>query len=146
MAFRAGDLVHLAGLGTGRVIEPRGQERYAIEIKGRVVIAAARDLELADPRPPRRSRARQADEPGPVPLQQRLSIDLHGKTVDEATQLVETFINDALLAGHGEVVIIHGRSGGKLKAAVHLLLRRIAAVASSRVDPRNPGATIVTFA
>jgi DNA-nicking Smr family endonuclease len=36
---------------------------------------------------------------------------LHGKTVDEALADVERFVNDALLDGHGEVRVIHGRAG-----------------------------------
>jgi DNA mismatch repair protein MutS2 len=146
VAFRPGDLVHFAGLGTGRVIEARGQDRYAIEVKGRVVIAPARDLEPADPRPRRRAATTPAADARDTPSRAAASLDLHGRTVEEAVELVEAFINDALLAGHGEVVIIHGRGTGKVRDAVHLLLRRIATVVTFRLDPRNPGATIVTFA
>ena len=149
MRFSPGDRVHLAGLGTGVVLEARGRERYAIEIKGRLVVAAARDLQPADP--PRGSRTKQgatgraSDEPdsraGTTP-----SIDLHGKTTAEVLEIVEAFINDALVAGHGEVRIVHGRGGGKVKAAVHQYLQQLATTASFRLDPRNPGVTIVNFA
>jgi DNA mismatch repair protein MutS2 len=71
---------------------------------------------------------------------------LHGKTVDEAIEAVDVWVNDVLLAGHGEARVIHGRGGGRLKAALHQYLRDLGAVASFRVDTRNPGVTIVTFA
>lgn len=149
MTFAPGDVVHLAGLGTGSVIEARGRDRYAIDIKGRVVVAAARDLERADGA--RRTRAKH-DVTAPARTgtsartQAAASIDLHGKTTVEALELVEAFINEALLAGHAEALIVHGRGGGKVKVAVHKYLRQLASAASFRLDPRNPGVTIVKFA
>jgi dsDNA-specific endonuclease/ATPase MutS2 len=50
-----------------------------------------------------------------------------------------------MLADVAEAQIIHGRSGGRLKAAVHARLKRLASVRSYRVDPANPGVTIVTL-
>jgi DNA-nicking Smr family endonuclease len=196
MTFAPGDRVHLAGLGTGTIRESRGAGRYAIDIKGRIIIAAAGDLEPADS-PPKRSPAAgrhhrphaQISEPSrtrphpaapaapgapgrtqphrtapgrtephpvapgrtqPHPVapgrtQPLAVIDLHGKTVDEALVAVEVWMNDVLLAGHGDARVIHGRSGGRLKSAVHQYLRGLQAVASFRIDPQNPGVTIVTF-
>jgi DNA-nicking Smr family endonuclease len=183
MTFAPGDRVHLAGLGTGTIREARGAGRYAIDIKGRIIIAAAGDLEPAGPPPkrspaagrhhhrphsqtsePSRTRPHPAapaapgapaapDAPGrtqPHPVapgrtQPLAVIDLHGKTVDEALVAVEVWVNAVLLAGHGDARVIHGRSGGRLKSAVHQYLRGLPAVASFRVDPQNPGVTIVTF-
>jgi DNA mismatch repair protein MutS2 len=148
MGYARGDRVHLRGLGTGVVIEPRGAGRYAIEMKGRVVLALNRDLEPAEePRRRNMSPAKPAGSPhgvaaaGPTP-----SLDLHGMTAADAIALVEQLINDALLAGHGEVRIIHGKSGGRVKGAVHRYLRQMPSVASFRVDPRNTGVTVVSFA
>ncbi len=73
------------------------------------------------------------------------SIDLHGKTVDEALEALELFINHALLEGSREVRVIHGRSGGRIKAAVHGYLRQLPAVEGARLDPHNQGVTIVRF-
>ena len=53
------------------------------------------------------------------------------------------FLNDALLTGVAEVRIIHGRSGGKLRASLHAQLKRIASIRSYAVDPRNAGVTVV---
>lgn len=149
MTFSPGDLVHLAGLGTGAVLEIRGRDRYAIDIKGRVVVAAARDLQRADaPRGPRRKHEATASE-GAEPrarTQAVPSIDLHGRTPAEAVELIDAFVNEALLTGHGGALIVHGRGGGKVKTAVHQYLRQLASIASFRLDPRNPGVTIVTFA
>jgi DNA mismatch repair protein MutS2 len=157
MTFGPGDRVHLAGLGTGFIVEARGARRYAVDIKGRIVVAAAGDLELASA--PTQSASKRAATPAPAapvapgrtrvhpaaPARTLPSLDLHGKTVDEAIEAVEVWVNDVLLAGHGEARVIHGRGSGRLKAALHRYLRDLRAAASFRVDPRNPGVTIVTF-
>jgi DNA mismatch repair protein MutS2 len=164
MTFAPGDRVHLAGLGTGTIRESRGTGRYAIDIKGRIIIAAAGDLELADlPIKPGKHRAAPAAPGAPGRTQPHLAapgrtwphqaapghtwpvLDLHGKTVDEALAAVEVWVNDLLLAGHGDARVIHGRSGGRLKSAVHRYLRGLQAVASVRVDPHNAGVTHIAF-
>ena len=66
-------------------------------------------------------------------------------TTDEATAAVADFLNEALLASLDEVRIVHGRSGGRLKAAVHATLRELSSVRSFRIDPRNAAVTIVTL-
>ena len=75
----------------------------------------------------------------------RGSIDLHGKTVEEALEALDSFLSDALLASLDEVRVIHGRSGGRIRDAVHERLREVSAVRSFRLDPRNAGVTIVSF-
>jgi DNA mismatch repair protein MutS2 len=74
------------------------------------------------------------------------SLDLHGLTVEEASSRVEERIDLALRAGLERLELIHGRSSGRIKAAVHRLLKDLTAVHHFEVDPSNPGATIVYFA
>ena len=152
MTFVPGDRVHLAGLGTGIIVEARGTRRYAVDINGRIVVAATSDLEpahartrSAKKRAPRSAAPGRTREHPAAPGQTQPSLDLHGKTVDEALEAVVVWMNDVLLAGHGEARVIHGRGGGRLKAALHQYLRGLGAIASFRVDPGNPGVTIVTF-
>lgn len=73
------------------------------------------------------------------------SLDLHGKTVAEAVDALDRFVNDALLGDYDQVRVVHGISGGKVKAAVHQRLRQLPSIRSFRVDPLNQGVTIVTF-
>lgn len=146
MAFTPGDRVHVAMLGTGVVREVRNGGRYLIELKGRSVVVAERQLEPA-------GRDRRTSKPAaPAPKEDRdapstspRSIDLHGKTALEAVEALDAFLNDALLDGVREVRVIHGRSGGRLKAAVHARLKQVSSVRAFRVDPRNEGVTIVTL-
>ena len=146
MNFVPGDRVHVATLGTGIVRDVRNGGRYLIELKGRSLLVAGSQLELASER---RQAKRPPAEPNPptpdaAPVATP-SLDLHGKTVIEALDALEAFLNDALLGGSAEVRVIHGRSGGRVKTAVHGQLRQLPSVRAFRVDPRNPGVTIVTL-
>lgn len=150
--FAVGDQVHVASLGKGTVREIRGR-RYLVEIKGRSLIVNESQLTRLNPRVATwdtggrtdRDVSPASDPALPVPTHAPSTIDLHGMTTDEAEAALVAFINDAILAGHAEVRVIHGRSGGRLKAAVHGRLRGISAVQSFRLDPANPGVTIVVL-
>ena len=150
MTFVAGDRVHVATLGTGIVREARNGGRYLIELKGRSMVVAGSQLEPAHERraPNQRAAKRQptktsATDRAPGTSTRSRSLDLHGKTVLEALDALDSFLNDALLDGADDVRVIHGRSGGKLKAAVHGRLAELTSVRAFRVDPVNPGVTIV---
>ena len=148
MAFAPGDLVHVASVGKGTVREVRNGGSYLVEVHGRSVVTTADRLTPQES--PRKSARRKPSPPptrtpdatlpvgGPV-----ASLDLHGNTADEALDAVNRFLNAALLAGSPEVRIIHGRSGGKLKATLHSHLRRFPSIRGFALDPRNPGVTIV---
>lgn len=146
MAFTAGDHVHVHALGTGVVREIRNAGRWLVEIKGRTLVVDERQLSPVDQRKRRSPKsATRPDPPAMLPSRSHAasSIDLHGMTTDEAVAALETFVSEAILAGHPEVRVIHGRSGGRVKAAVHARLKSITAVRGFRLDPANPGVTIV---
>jgi DNA mismatch repair protein MutS2 len=140
MPFSPGDHVHVASLGKAIVREVRKGSRYLVDLKGRALLVSERQLTPV-PKP-----KRQKEQPGteltPARTHAPSSIDLHGMTREVAIEALDEFLNDALLASLDEVRIIHGRSGGRLKAAVHARLREVPTVRSFRVDPRNAGVTI----
>ena len=147
--FAVGDLVHVASIGKGVVREARNGGRYLVEVKGRHMVAA--EDQLTADQPGKRRKATPGpesllkDAENPTPAHAAASIDLHGLTADEAVTALDAFLSDAILAGSAEVRVIHGRSGGRLKAAVHARLTMVTAVRNFRVDPSNPGVTLVTF-
>ena len=146
MPFNPGDHVHVASLGKGVVREARNGGRYLVEIKGRSMVVTEAQLAAVEKPKPRAA-------PGPKdPAYDSLarahaatSIDLHGMTTLEAVAALDAFLDDAILAGVAEVRVIHGRSGGRVRGAVHGRLKQIAAVRAFRVDPANPGVTIVAL-
>ena len=137
-----GAAVHVRSIGKGVVREVRNGGRLLVEVNGRSIVTTE-DQVMAVETPKRRKtaapRARHVHESS---SERGVSLDLHGLTVEEANDALVAFINDALLASATEARIIHGRSGGRLKAAVHASLKRIPAVRSYSIDPRNPGVTI----
>lgn len=144
MKYAAGDRVHIATLGTGVVREVRNGDRYLVEVKGRAIIVPAARLEPgATQRRVGRARDRATSSPadGVPPL--IVTLDLHGATAVTAVEALDAFLNQTLLAGATEARIIHGRSGGIVKAAVHARLKQLPGVASFAVDASNPGVTIV---
>jgi dsDNA-specific endonuclease/ATPase MutS2 len=147
MTFGPGDLVHVAALGKGIVREVRNGGRYLVEIKGRALVVAGSQLApSASARLPRRAKraAPETRRPAVVePTRVAPSLDLHDRTVPEGLDALMVFLNTALLAGDAEVRVIHGRSGGRLKAAVHAQLKRMSSIRDFGLDPRNPGVTIV---
>ena len=151
MTFVPGDLVHVAGLGKGTVREVRNRQRYLIDLKGRSLVTTEDQLtpqEESGRKPPRvktRSTTRAPQDYDEGPGAEPASLDLHKHTVAEAMDAVSSFLNSALLAGGSAVKIIHGRGGGKIKAALHAQLARMPSIGSFRIDPRNAGVTIVEF-
>jgi dsDNA-specific endonuclease/ATPase MutS2 len=143
VAFVPGDRVHVFGLGTGVVREVRQPGRYVIEVKGRRMVVEGVQMERAEPEPPERAARVTPGLPASARAGVPSSLDLHGKTVEEATTALDAFLNDAILASLPEVRVIHGRSGGRVKAAVHRRLRELPPVRSFRIDAANPGVTIV---
>lgn len=146
--MKPGDHVHVAAFGKGIVREVRNGGRCLVEVKGRAMLVNEKQLAPLDPP---KSGAKSGEPPGPAvpePLARphaAASLDLHGMTMEEAVTALDTFVNDALLAGLADVRVIHGRSGGRLKAAVHARLKLLPPVRAWRVDSANPGVTIVTF-
>lgn len=142
-----GDLVQTA-LGKGIVRELRRHGRLLVEVKGRTLELDANAVSWleAHSAPSRRRAVAPVPLPaagGPDRGRVGAQIDFHGLTVDEALARVEVVINDALLADETEVRLVHGRSGGRIRGALHRRLRDIPSVRAFRLDPRNPGVTIV---
>lgn len=76
------------------------------------------------------------------------SIDIRGMRAAEAMDVVQDFIDDAIMVGIGSVTILHGKGTGALKEEVRRYLRYIPSVASATDDhPDRGGAgiTVVKF-
>jgi DNA mismatch repair protein MutS2 len=77
-----------------------------------------------------------------------LSLDIRGARVDEALAGLERYLEDASLAGLGQVTVIHGLGTGALRDAVRSASAGHPLVKSVRPGERGEGgdgATIVTL-
>ena len=124
MPFNPGDHVLVANFGRAVVREVRNGGRYLVELKGRAMVAAEAQLTRVEER-----------------KRQRGSAKVEAPVIRAADALARTNAASSL----DEVRIIHGRSGGRLTAAVHERLRGLTAIRAFRLDPANPGVTIVSL-
>lgn len=144
--FAPGDPVQTP-FGKGIVREIRNNGRLSVDLGHRTLIIGEQDLSLL-PRNTRRPRASTPVSPGPsrsAPDGGSREVDLHGLIVEEALARIDQALNDALLANVAELRFIHGRSGGKLRGALHQRLRATPSVRGFRLDPRNAGVTVVSL-
>lgn len=160
-AFAAGDAVQTP-LGKGVVREARNRRRVLVEVHGRSLIFEAAQLTAVRPAQRRtldaRSRPAQVDDPESSAPSHRThssraavqggsrrprQVDLHGLTVEAALERVDQALDRAMQDDVDELHVVHGRSGGRLRQAVHRRLAVIPSVRAFGLDPRNAGVTIV---
>jgi DNA mismatch repair protein MutS2 len=71
-------------------------------------------------------------------------LDLRGHTFAEAVLKVDSYLDEAALAAHKEVRLIHGKGTGRLRAGLKDYLQKHPHVASFRLGHPNEGGTGVT--
>jgi DNA mismatch repair protein MutS2 len=134
-------------LGKGVVQEVRHRGLLVL-VGNRSVVVDARDASISDPQSKSKRRPASAADPAPHDDDRErpraaVDLDLHGLIVAEALERVMSAVDAAIQAGHGRLRVIHGRSGGRLRGAVHRQLRGLPSVRAFRLDPANDGVTIV---
>lgn len=70
-------------------------------------------------------------------------IDLHGYDRDSARVAVNDFVDDAVIMGYTDVVIIHGIGSGVIKQTVQDTLAKNKKVLAYHIDGMNIGCTVV---
>ena len=147
----------VSGGWEGRVAEvDRAGRRATLEAGTMRVSVPIEDLELADATPGSRAAAGVDAGSGTNVAALRLararsvpmSLDLRGARVDEALAALETYLNDASVAGLDRVTVVHGSGTGALRDAVraqtagHALVKEIRA---GEGGEGGDGVTVVTL-
>ncbi len=155
MPFPIGAEVRVTTIGkAGRVVSVARGGRYRVRVGAVEVSCRENELEAPSAAAAARHRTRDpasaprqvvADRPREADLARLGSIDLHGATVEEALRAVEVRIDEAIRAGLDHLDVIHGLGTGKVRHAIHRLLRGIGAVRYFEVTPDNPGVTRAYF-
>lgn len=76
------------------------------------------------------------------------TLDVRGKRVEEVLPQLTQFLDDALLLGHGELRILHGKGEGVLRQVVRDVLKRnkhVASFADEHVERGGAGITVVVL-
>lgn len=136
-----GGTVRHRSLGWEGKLEKVDRQEAQVRVQGKLVRCPLDALEAlaasAEPARPRRVRA-----PAPASDLEEASRELNliGERVEPALARLERFLDQALLASHGEVRIIHGHGTGRLRNAVRKRLSGHRAVSSHRPGgPREGG-------
>ena len=147
--FTPGDTVQTR-FGKGVVREVRNRDLLLVDVQGLLLVVTASEI---SPLGPARKLPRVAapqsgshhNRPTRGTRTVSAEVDLHGLTVAEALDRAQHALSEALLADLSELRFIHGRGGGRIRAALHRLLGENSSVRKFRLDPRNEGVTIVTL-
>jgi DNA mismatch repair protein MutS2 len=147
--LREGDRVRIIGQeGSGTVISIKdktasvqfGEFKSLIHVNKLEKVTAAMERE-ASPRP-RASGINLYEKQASF----NPTLDVRGKRVEEVVPLLEQFLDTALLLGHGELKIIHGKGEGVLRKVIREQLGRVRQVATfhdEHVERGGDGITIV---
>jgi DNA mismatch repair protein MutS2 len=148
--FRPGDRVSLSGTGSkGTVVEIR-EDRAVVEVSGVRLQLPASDLDFVGPPLEGRSESSTAASSpasswqGPE-AEPESELDLRGLRVSEIGMELDRALDQAILAGLGEIRIIHGKGTGALRARVGELLSEDARVGGSRLGGPGEGGAGVTI-
>jgi DNA mismatch repair protein MutS2 len=137
-------------LGTsGRIIDVSGRTgRVTLETDDARVVVPGDDIEvIAEPIAGPTRRDEEVAE-----LRQRAAsriaprLDLRGERVEAAIEQLAAYLDEALLAGLDEAVIVHGAGTGALRRAIREFLAEHARVRSTRPGRRDEGGDGTTVA
>ncbi len=135
--------------GKGVVRAERNNGCLLVDVRGRALVVKESEISVLDAGPRSRFRdkalknRRAPPQAEPDAGVETREVDLHGLTVEAALARAEQALEEALLADVAELRLIHGRSGGRIRAALHRQLREIPSVRGFQLDPRNEGVTLI---
>jgi DNA mismatch repair protein MutS2 len=145
IALEPGARVTVGGLGLeGTIIELHGKHAE-VDVRGKRLRAALRDLRPIGPAPATTVRVNVDLQPREG---MRSELNVIGCTVDEALTRLEKFLDESMVTDIAELRIVHGHGTGQLRRAIAQFLKDHPLVASVETAPQNQGgggATVVTL-
>ncbi len=147
-SWRAGDRVRMHS--TGKIVEILGEAgsgRLRVSLDGVVLTLPMGEFSPLDPAEARGSEPEARSVFGlglPSAELDSFRLDLRGRTVDEALDELDSFLDAALLGGYDFVEILHGKGTGALRQAIRDRLRRDRRVKGFKLADQNRGGSGVT--
>ena len=145
---RKGDTVEILTIGSqGTVLAP-ANAKGEVEVQAGILKLKVNISQLR--------LVKQPDKPKPQPTSVhlktgamertvRMECDVRGMALDEAIMTVDQYLDQAILAGMGEVSIIHGKGTGVLRSGIQQHLKHHMHVASCRLGVYGEGESGVTI-
>ena len=146
--FKVGDTVHVISMDSEGTIMALADSKGKLKVQMRIISAALppTDLLLVEHE---KKKPQKATVTGGKSMNRMMNIkpeiNVLGMTVDEATSLVDRFLDDALMAHLHRVTIIHGKGTGALRKGIHQFLKSQPHVKSFRLGEFGEGDAGVTI-
>ena len=134
VSFKVGDVVKYHS-SRGTITSMKGEKEATIEMDGMKVRVKTKHLKHTQAI----KKAPRTDVTLNVEKRAGLKCDLHGMRADEACDVLDKFLNDALINGWDEVIVYHGIGTGKLSFAVKNFLKAHPRVRSFSDAPQHLG-------
>lgn len=141
--FRPGDEVKVLTLGQkGTLIEKVSSDEWEVQMGILKMKVPEKEMEFIQ--------SEQKKQQAPITTVRGknyhvgLELDIRGERLDDALLKVEKYIDDALLANHPRVQIIHGKGTGALRAGVTEYLKQHRSVKRMRLGGEGEGGSGVT--
>lgn len=146
--LEAGDPVYVATLGQKGAVLSVGTNDVVVQLgmmKTTVPLSACRQVE------PERGKAKIAESKTTQIAFQKVrdvsrQIDIRGMLVEEGEAVVSKYLDDAVLAGLSQVIVIHGKGTGALRKGIHAYLkshRLVRDISICDAHEGGDGATVV---
>ncbi len=146
--FKQGDTVRLADTSREGVLltVPNMNGVCFVQTGSMKVKTTAKNLRLIEKKPEKKQNAGGVKKRVSSNMTRRggMELDIRGKMGDEGVLEMERFIDGAIMAGLSQIVVIHGKGTGALRAAVWAALKRNPAVKSFRQGEYGEGEAGVT--
>ncbi|MDO4670774.1 MAG: endonuclease MutS2 [Aerococcus sp.] len=130
----------------GTLVEQRADKQWVVQMGVLKMELNEKDLTYQPPK--QKARQRHVTVHAHQAKNVASDLDLRGMRYEEAMQALDTYIDQALLAGYPQVTIIHGFGTGVIRNGVWDYLKKNSRVDDFHYAPHNMGgngATIVTF-
>ncbi len=138
-----GARVKLRGIARrGVILSKLGAESVEVQVGSLRMRVRADDVEAVEAASPETRKAKieiRKEKIGAEETAAPLELHVRGLRVEEALEKVDKFLDEAVLAGHAEVRIVHGVGTGKLKKALSEFLKPHLHVESVREAEREHG-------
>lgn len=143
-----GASVYISSLNQNGIIISVGDMEANVQVgimKVNVPLSTLRVMEKVNAGKTRRSQSLSKRESTVVSAVSR-QVDIRGTTVEEAEIIIEKFLDDAIMAGLTEVIVIHGKGTGALRKGVRMFLKShslVKDISIAELNEGGDGATVV---
>ncbi len=145
--LKEGDRVRVGSMNAEGVVLSVSRTKGTAEVRVGSIRAKVKGADLFRPAPSKKEAPKVTVTRDVTPRADvRPEVNLIGMTTSEMQSELEKFLDSAVLAGFSQVRIVHGMGTGKLRAAVHALLKKDGRVESFRLGKYGEGESGVTIA